>query len=87
LRGERYDLVFLDPPYQQDLLSRALPLCLKLLKDEGLVYVESGAALPFAESPHGEGEAAPDWLASWFPVREDKAGMVFYYLLQLRAAA
>jgi len=87
VRGERYDLVFLDPPYQQDLLSRALPLCIKLLKDDGLVYVESGAALPFADEAQGEGEPTPDWLAPWFPVREDKAGMVFYYLLQLRAAA
>ncbi len=86
LRGERYDLVFLDPPYQQDLLSRALPLCIKLLNEDGLVYLESGAALPFADAAHGDGEATPDWLAPWFPVREDKAGMVFYYLLQLRAA-
>lgn len=87
LRGERYDLVFLDPPYQQDLLSRALPLCIKLLNDDGLVYLESGAALPFADEAHEDGDTTPDWLAPWFPVREDRAGMVFYYLLQLRAAA
>ena len=87
LRGERYDLVFLDPPYQQELLSKTLPLCIKLLNDDGLVYVESGAALPFAGQEPGEDEETPAWLAPWFPVREDKAGMVFYYLLQLRAAA
>lgn len=87
LRGERYDLVFLDPPYQQELLSKTLPLCVKLLNDAGLVYVESGAALPFPGHAQGDDEETPAWLAPWFPVREDKAGMVFYYLLQLRAAA
>ena len=86
-RGERFDLVFLDPPYQQDLLSKSLPLCLGLLNDEGLVYVESGTALPFPQDEHTADAETPAWLAPWFPVRQDKAGMVFYYLLQLRAAA
>jgi 16S rRNA (guanine(966)-N(2))-methyltransferase RsmD len=85
-RGARFDLVFLDPPYQQNLLSKALPLCLRLLADEGLVYVESGLPLPFPEQAARDGESTPDWLSPWFPVREDKAGTVFYYLLQLRAA-
>jgi 16S rRNA G966 N2-methylase RsmD len=84
LRGQRFDLVFLDPPYQQDLLSKTLPLCAGLLAEEGLVYVESGAPLPFAEA--GEG-ATPDWLAPWEAIRADKAGIVFYHLLRLRADA
>jgi 16S rRNA (guanine966-N2)-methyltransferase len=88
-RGARYDLVFLDPPYQLDLLSKSLPLVLGMLEDEGLVYVESGTPLPFPEAPdpYGDKGATPTWLAPWFPVRQDKAGVVFYYLLQLRAAA
>ena len=49
LRDQRFDLVFLDPPYQQDFLSKMLPLCANLLGEDGLVYVESGAALPFAD--------------------------------------
>jgi 16S rRNA (guanine(966)-N(2))-methyltransferase RsmD len=73
-RGERFDLVFLDPPYGQDLLSRSLPLCAGLLTDDALVYAEAAAPLPFAE--------APDWLAGWEAVREDKAGMVHFQLLQ-----
>jgi 16S rRNA (guanine966-N2)-methyltransferase len=80
LRGQRFDLIFLDPPYQEDFLSRALPLCADLLGEGGLVYAESGAALPF------DGEAddvQPDWIAPWQAVRADKAGMVFYYLLKL----
>jgi 16S rRNA (guanine(966)-N(2))-methyltransferase RsmD len=82
LRGQRFDLVFLDPPYQQDLLSKSLPLCAGLLAEDGLVYVESGAPLPFPEA--GEGDT-PDWLAPWEAIRADKAGIVFYHLLRLRA--
>jgi 16S rRNA (guanine(966)-N(2))-methyltransferase RsmD len=79
-RGQRFDLIFLDPPYQQDFLSQALPLCASLLKEGGLVYAESGAALPFAETEQGE---TPAWLSGWQQVRGDKAGMVHFYLLKL----
>ena len=66
-RGEKFDLIFLDPPYSLDLLSRTLPLCLQLVKEGGLVYAESDAPV-----------AAPE---GWQVVREDKAGMVYYHLL------
>jgi 16S rRNA (guanine966-N2)-methyltransferase len=82
LRGQRYDLVFLDPPYHQDFLSKSLPLCEKLLTDSGLVYAEAGAPLPFAPE---DGSAPPDWLATWELVRSDKAVVVYYHLLKLRA--
>ncbi|NVM76859.1 16S rRNA (guanine(966)-N(2))-methyltransferase RsmD [Duganella sp. SG902] len=75
-RGQKFDLIFLDPPYQQGLLERTLPLCSKLLKAGGLVYAESGMALEFAA---GE---IPEWLVDWEIVRSDKAGMVFFYLLK-----
>ena len=75
-RGQQFDLIFLDPPYQQDFLSRALPLCARLLAPGALVYAESGLPLAFEESP------APDWMAGWDVVRADKAGMVYYHLLQ-----
>ena len=83
LRGQRFRLVFLDPPYHQEFLSKTLPLCAGLLDDGGLVYAESGAELPF--SPE-DGSAAPAWLAPWELVRCGKAGVVFYHLLRLRAA-
>lgn len=79
-RGQRFDLIFLDPPYQQDFLGQALPLCAALLKQGGLVYAESGSELPFARQ---EGEPVPDWLAPWQLLRADKAGMVHYHLLKL----
>lgn len=79
-RGQKYDLIFLDPPYQQEFLERNLPLCVRLLKEGGLVYAESGAALAW---PDGD---TPDWMAGWEVIRADKAGMVFYHLLQARPA-
>ncbi len=84
LRGQRFDLVFLDPPYQQEFISRSLPLVAQLLADDGLVYVEAGAPLPFAPE---DGSAMPDWLAPWEAIRADKAGIVFYHLLKLKAKA
>jgi 16S rRNA (guanine(966)-N(2))-methyltransferase RsmD len=77
LRGQRFDVIFLDPPYQQDFLAKALPLCAALLKEGGMVYAESGAALPFDEAE------MPDWLHGWEAVRADKAGMVYFHLLSL----
>ena len=79
-RGQRYDVIFLDPPYQQDFIAKALPLCVALLKEDGMVYVEAEYALP--QEP-AAGDAKPDWLAPWDIVRADKAGMVFYHLLKL----
>ena len=95
LRGQRFDLVFLDPPYQHDFLASTLPLCVNLLNEDGLVYVESGAALPFVTAGEADATGAndnpdartPDWLAPWEAIRADKAGVVFYHLLKLRAAS
>ena len=81
LRGQRFRLIFLDPPYSQDLLSKSLPLCATLLEPGGLVYAEAGAPLPFAPE---DGSAPPDWLAPWEAIRADKAGGVFYHLLRLQ---
>jgi 16S rRNA (guanine(966)-N(2))-methyltransferase RsmD len=78
-RGQRFGLIFLDPPYQQGLLEATLPLCTALLTPGGLVYAESGTPLPF-------GDAAPDWLQGWEAVREGQAGMVCFALLRRTAA-
>lgn len=81
VRGQRFDMIFLDPPYQQELLAKALPLCPALLKEGGLVYAEAETALSL------EGDDAPEWLAGWDIVRSDKAGMVYFHLLKLQAGA
>jgi 16S rRNA (guanine(966)-N(2))-methyltransferase RsmD len=71
---QRFEVIFLDPPYHQDWLARILPLCERLLSDDGLLYAE--AELPLTE------EDPPAWMAGWEVVRSDKAGMVFYHLLR-----
>ena len=75
-RGQRFDVIFLDPPYQQDFIAKALPLCRDLLQEGGMVYVEAEFALP-------QDEALPEWLLPWEQMRSDKAGMVYYHLLKL----
>ena len=45
-RGQRFDVIFLDPPYQLGLLTQILPLCPAILNEGGLVYAETGEALP-----------------------------------------
>lgn len=72
--ARRFDLIFLDPPFQQDWLARILPLCDSLLAENGIVYVESESGL-MQDNP-------PEWLAQWQILRHGNAGMVFYHLLQ-----
>jgi len=76
-RGQRFDVIFLDPPYQLGLLSQLLPLSTAILEEGGMVYAETGEPLPLEDE-------IPDWLAGWEAVRADKAGMVYYYLLKPR---
>jgi 16S rRNA (guanine966-N2)-methyltransferase len=63
----RYDIVFLDPPYQSGLLTKVLPHLARVLKPGAKVYAES--AEPFA----AEGYTA---------IRSGRAGQVYYQLLQ-----
>lgn len=72
--AQRFDLIFLDPPYAQDWLAQILPLCLHVLSENGIIYAESEVALT-QDSP-------PEWLAPWQIIRQGEAGMVFYHLLK-----
>ncbi|HJV87961.1 MAG TPA: 16S rRNA (guanine(966)-N(2))-methyltransferase RsmD [Noviherbaspirillum sp.] len=72
--GLRFQVIFLDPPYHRDWLARILPLCARLLAPGGLVYAEAEMPLD-PEEQHG-------WMDGWEVIRTDKAGMVFYHLLQ-----
>lgn len=75
----QFDLIFLDPPYQQDWLAKILPLCAPLLASDGLIYVEAEFSLT--------GDPAPEWLQNWELLRADKAGAVFYHLLRVNKRA
>jgi 16S rRNA (guanine(966)-N(2))-methyltransferase RsmD len=68
-----FDLVFLDPPFGESLLPRALESSATLLAEAGYLYVESGEPLEPADAPA---------LAGWRIVRQGKAGAVYYHLLQ-----
>jgi 16S rRNA (guanine966-N2)-methyltransferase len=63
-----YDVVFLDPPFRSGCLPDALALLAGRLTENGLVYVESGAAFEPG--------------ASWTVLKRARAGKVHYQLLQ-----
>jgi 16S rRNA (guanine966-N2)-methyltransferase len=69
---ERFDVVFLDPPYALDLLGPALERVGEVLADEGVVYFEARAW------PEVDG---------WDVERKDRAGQVHYGLLRRPAIA
>jgi 16S rRNA (guanine966-N2)-methyltransferase len=72
---QRFDLIFLDPPFNQGIVQKILPFCAQLLTERGLLYVEAEQALV----PDG---LVGDYLAGWRVIREDKAGSVYFHLLQ-----
>lgn len=63
---QRFDLIFLDPPYALDLLERMLPLAATVLKPGGYIYIES---------------PRPEQFADWEVVKQGKAGLVRFALL------
>ncbi len=63
-----YDVIFLDPPFQSDYLPRLLEILPQRLNANGVVYVESGAAM----------DVGPPWRV----LKSGKAGQVHYQLLQ-----
>ncbi|MCX7153580.1 MAG: 16S rRNA (guanine(966)-N(2))-methyltransferase RsmD [Proteobacteria bacterium] len=67
-RAGLFDVVFLDPPFASGLIERVLPLLPGLLAPGARVYVESGEDLVVPEG--------------WQILRQGKAGVVRYHLLQ-----
>lgn len=73
-KGEQFDVIFLDPPFHRDLLATILPSCIALLHPHGYFYLEAEKALTTSD--------LPDDLKGWQVVRCDRAGKVFFHLLQ-----
>jgi 16S rRNA (guanine966-N2)-methyltransferase len=67
---QRYDVIFLDPPFQSEFLPKLFAALPARLNDNGLLYVESGGAI-----------SAPD---GWQVVKSGKAGQVHYQLLKVQ---
>ena len=76
--GVLLDLVFVDPPFRQDLLAGVLPVLAPLLNPAAAwVYVESEAALDEAQ--------VRDWLGPDARIaRRAAAGQVHYHLLAIQ---
>jgi 16S rRNA (guanine966-N2)-methyltransferase len=68
-----FDVVFLDPPFGENLLERALEVAVPLVSADGFLYVEAGVALDTVKT---------EALAGWSVVRQGRAGAVHYHLLQ-----
>lgn len=73
-----FDVVFLDPPYRENLL---LPLCFALeekglLADPAYLYLETDKALEQKDLPVG-----------WTLIKEKKAGQVGYYLVKRKGGS
>ncbi len=67
---ERFDVVFLDPPFGQNALGAALAAAAERLAPQGRVYVEAAAPLE---------PGAP-----WHELRRSRAGQVSYQLMERR---
>jgi len=65
---QRFDVIFVDPPYRLELLPKLLPKLSLRLAEDGLVYVENDSFF----------EPGPDWLV-W---RKGRAGGVYYQMLR-----
>lgn len=70
---QRFDVIFVDPPYQQGWLAQLLPILPLHLAPQGLLYVE--AEFPIVDD------------RQWQVVRHGKAGNVFFHLLKSSHAA
>ncbi len=64
----RFDLIFLDPPFADDLFDRALAAATPLLTEGGLIYLESPREL-----------APPAGFTRW---RHGRAGAVHFHLVR-----
>jgi 16S rRNA (guanine966-N2)-methyltransferase len=66
---QRFDVIFLDPPFQSDCIPGLLAILPQRLNEQGVVYVETGAE--FAVAP------------GWQVIKSGRAGQVYYQLIQI----
>lgn len=65
---KQFDVIFLDPPFDQQWLQKLLPLLAQHLAEGGVIYAESEKSLA--------------GLADWQVIKHGKAGNVYYHLLK-----
>jgi len=69
---QKFNLIFLDPPYHLQWLDKVLPQLHDHLLDGGLVYTEAEYAI----------DEASEMMQGWQVIKQSKAGNVFYHLLK-----
>ena len=84
-RGERFTLVFLDPPFRQEWLARVLPGLARVLAPRARLYVESERDVTADEIAQGlRAGGLPTGAVQL--VRADRAGQVHYHLFDIDGA-
>lgn len=68
-----FDLIMLDPPFGQGWLERVLPVAMRALTDDGMLYIEAEAPLVPPEGTE--------------LLRQDRAGAVHFQLLRVDRGA
>ncbi|MFZ6733274.1 16S rRNA (guanine(966)-N(2))-methyltransferase RsmD [Undibacterium sp. Ji42W] len=79
---QKMDVIFLDPPFEQDWLERILPACAPLLSAKGYIYVESEFSLEVSSGDVAIDEKLVKLLSGWQVICADKAGSVYFHILQ-----
>ena len=69
---QQFDVIFLDPPYNQGWIGKLAPKLGRLLKADAALYVEAEYEM---ENPGPE-------LASWRTIKHGKAGEVHFHLMR-----
>ncbi|UDG83316.1 16S rRNA (guanine(966)-N(2))-methyltransferase RsmD [Candidatus Vallotia lariciata] len=86
LAPAEFDIAFLDPPFDSDLLERSLPPVLPLIAPGGAIYIESNRSLSGVwgaqEQPICSSILDQPFLREWRIVRYGRAGAVYYHLLR-----
>jgi 16S rRNA (guanine966-N2)-methyltransferase len=67
--AHKFDVIFLDPPFQSDYLPKLLAILPQRLNENGVVYVESGEKI----------DVPPPWQV----LKSGKAGQVHFQLLSV----
>ena len=64
---QKFDIIFCDPPYNKGWLDKLLPMLNQYLSADGVLYLEAESAIQSD--------------ATWQVKKQDKAGNVYYHLL------
>jgi 16S rRNA (guanine966-N2)-methyltransferase len=85
--SEAFDVVFLDPPFEDGLFDSAMTSACCCVPEGGWVYVESPHELPGEESAQTSSQTSPRWRSELKRHRHGQAGAVHFHLFQRVASS